>query len=160
VTSEVPSLTVTALKNRIIWDTTLCGLVQVYRRFRGMYCLRSFGTSTRSQGDIPAPPPNSSFHIQRRENLKFNNCGNNWINCFVSALYSYELFSKFFVFTWFPYHPLFLCGSFNCAVSQVKQHRMTAANNQLETIRICINLINGTIQGFGGKPRKPKFKIL
>jgi hypothetical protein len=126
---------------------------------------RYFYQITRRQIRTP-PPPNSSFHIQLRENLKFNNCGNNWINCFASCMtFLWTLFKIFRLYLIpFPNLSLFLCSSFTCAVSQVIQHRMTAANNELETIGICTGLITGTIPALiwreWGKPRKPTFKIV
>jgi hypothetical protein len=41
VRSEV--LTAVTVKNIVFWDIMLCTLVEVYRRFRGMYCLQVHG---------------------------------------------------------------------------------------------------------------------
>jgi hypothetical protein len=68
------------LKKAVFWDVAPCSLVEVYRRFRGAYCLHYQGdeeAANTSETSVNLyqiirhnDPEDSHLHTRRHENLK------------------------------------------------------------------------------------------
>lgn len=63
-------LTEMAMNNTVFWGVTPCSLIEVYRRFRGTYCLHLQGQGVISVWFIDLP-----FYCKVRGNMFFRNTG-------------------------------------------------------------------------------------
>jgi hypothetical protein len=67
----------TLMKITVFWDVAPCSMVEVYRRFTGVYCLHHQGdeTSVYLYQTTRRNIPEDSLHTRRHENMKSHQAG-------------------------------------------------------------------------------------